>query len=97
MTVSAELWETYDVVMYSPTITAGISFDIPNVFQNVFGYFTSSTANAYTCSQMLFRVRHPIDANIYTHINQHMLSQQKPTWLWVASSSPENYRSLFQN
>lgn len=65
--MTSEEWSTYDVVMYSPTIAAGLSFDQPNVFDRVFAYFTNRSADAYICVQMLFRVRYPINTNIYVH------------------------------
>lgn len=56
-----ELWKNINCVIYSPTISAGISYEITNIngFDTLFGYLV----NSYNCpdvmsiTQMLFRVR----------------------------------------
>ncbi|MCP4392746.1 MAG: hypothetical protein GY804_00480 [Alphaproteobacteria bacterium] len=53
-------WGKYDVVAYTPTVTAGISYEEEGVFDTIFGYFNNKSASADIAAQMLFRVRHPI-------------------------------------
>ncbi len=62
-------WADYDVVAYTPTIVAGLSFEIPDVFDCRFAYFCNKSAGADICTQMLFRVRQTILNVIYTCIN----------------------------
>ena len=31
-------WCKYDIIIYSPTITTGISFDVENYFDNIYMY-----------------------------------------------------------
>lgn len=49
-------WDTADIVGYTPTITAGISYE--NIrFDTCFGYFVNSSSCAEMSVQQLFRVR----------------------------------------
>lgn len=51
-----ESWKNYDLVAYSPTISAGVSYEEQH-FDKVYGFFTSRSCCAEECEQMLFRVR----------------------------------------
>jgi hypothetical protein len=37
-------WENLDVLIYSPTITTGISYDIPDHFQHIYIYLCDNSA-----------------------------------------------------
>lgn len=52
----AEYWSQYDILIYTPTVTAGISYEKKH-FNTLFAYFTDRACNAETCQQMLGRVR----------------------------------------
>nr|BCY04536.1 Ribonucleoside-diphosphate reductase large subunit [Abalone asfa-like virus] len=45
-----------DVLIYTPTVSAGISFEAEH-FDIVYGYFTDKSCDVETCRQMLSRVR----------------------------------------
>ena len=49
-------WSQYDVVIYTPTVSAGVSFEVAH-FDRVYGYFTDTSCNDTTCIQMLGRIR----------------------------------------
>jgi len=49
-------WVNYDVVIYSPTIVAGNSFNEKH-FDELVGYYTSNSCNAEIFLQMLLRTR----------------------------------------
>jgi hypothetical protein len=49
-------WSQYDVILYTPTISAGVSFEEKH-FSKVFGYFVDKSCPVETCIQMLGRVR----------------------------------------
>ena len=49
-------WVNYDVVIYSPSIQSGVSFEKEH-FDEVYGIFTNNTNSYLDCSQMLHRVR----------------------------------------
>jgi hypothetical protein len=57
-------WKNYDVVIYTPTITAGVSFDLPH-FDKVCAYFVRKSTSCEQSSQMLFRARHINDNEIH--------------------------------
>ena len=49
-------WTKYDVVIYTPTCSAGVSFEM-KYFDAMFGYFCDASCDVETCRQMLGRVR----------------------------------------
>lgn len=49
-------WAECDVLIYTPTITAGVSFERKH-FARVFGYFTDKSCPVETCIQMIGRIR----------------------------------------
>ena len=65
-----EAWSELDLLIYSPTISAGVSFEKLH-FHALVACFESSMlfASANTCTQQLFRVRQLIDGDMYIYIN----------------------------
>jgi len=61
-------WLKYDIIIYTPSITAGISFEQKH-FDCVFGYFTNRSCDVYTLLQMLYRVRNLKEKKIYLYID----------------------------
>jgi len=57
-------WNNYDIVIYTPTITAGVSFDDKH-FDMVCAWFTRKSTSAEQSSQMLFRARHINDNEMH--------------------------------
>ena len=49
-------WKHIDVLLYSPTLTAGISFEKQR-FDKLFGYFVNISCDVEACRQMIQRVR----------------------------------------
>ena len=49
-------WAGLDVLVYTPTVSAGVSFELPH-FDALYGYFTDASCDVETCRQMLGRVR----------------------------------------
>lgn len=62
-------WSDYQFVAYTPTITAGVSFEKDH-FDYKFGYFSNMSACASICCQQLFRVRTTVDKNLHIYINK---------------------------
>jgi hypothetical protein len=58
-------WSNVDLLLYTPTISAGVSFEMSR-FHKVIAYFCSSMdhAGVNTCYQQLFRVRQLIDGDM---------------------------------
>ena len=76
-----ETWGEYDVVITSPSIQSGLSFDLTNVFDSVYGIFGNYTSASTDCIQMLARVRHPINPKIMVSVhmgnNNHKLCSRE--------------------
>lgn len=51
-----EFWGQLDVLIYTPTVSAGVSFELEH-FDVLFGYFSDMSCDVETCRQMLGRVR----------------------------------------
>jgi len=62
-------WNKYTILMYTPSICAGVSFD-ELYFHKRFAYFTNDSCGANMCSQMLLRVRHTIEPVIEICVDQ---------------------------
>jgi hypothetical protein len=59
-----EEWIKKDVVIYSPTITAGVSFDVEDHFYKIFGVISCGSCCQRDFLQMLARIRNPIENKI---------------------------------
>jgi len=60
-----ESWVKFDVVIYTATIEAGVSFDVKGHFDYICGNFKSKQSNNYLSQfQSLFRVRHPVEKTL---------------------------------
>ena len=66
----------YDVLMYTPTCSAGVSFEVEH-FDSLHGYFTDASCNVESCRQMMGRVRNIstnkhnilfVKSNIHGHV-----------------------------
>jgi|SaaInlStandDraft_6_1057023.scaffolds.fasta_scaffold04517_6 hypothetical protein len=59
-----EIWVNYDVVIYTPTVCMGVSFD-PEHFDTIFAYGCHNSLGAQEFCQMLHRVRKIKDNTIH--------------------------------
>lgn len=57
-------WSELDVLIYTPTCSAGVSFELEH-FDVLFGYFCNTSCNVETCRQMIHRVRNIKDKEYY--------------------------------
>lgn len=62
--INIDNWNKYDIVGYTPTIVAGVSYEKFH-FDKCFGYFVNSSAPAEMGLQQLFRVRNIEDKEIH--------------------------------
>lgn len=58
--ITLDMWSTYDLFIYSPTIVAGISYE-EHHFDICCAYFTNMSSDAEMCIQQLARVRNLTD------------------------------------
>ena len=61
------LWEDCDILMYTPTIEAGLSFDKENCFDRLYGYVCSNSTSQRAFYQMLSRVRKFKETEMYIY------------------------------
>ena len=61
-------WCNKDVVIYSPTLTAGVSFNIEKYFYKIFGIINTNACGQRDFLQMLARIRYP-EQNKITILN----------------------------
>jgi len=59
-----EKWSNYDVVIYTPSVCMGISFD-DEYFDNIFAYGCQNSLGSQEFCQMLHRIRKPKEKVIY--------------------------------
>ena len=65
-----EIWVNYDIVIYTPTVCMGVSFDEIH-FDNIFAYGCHNSLGSQEFCQMLHRVRNPKDKNIYVSFDHY--------------------------
>jgi hypothetical protein len=66
-----EEWIKYDVVIYTPSVCMGVSFDVPNYFDNIYGYGCTDSLGSQEFCQMLHRVRSPTNKKIYMSLDYY--------------------------
>lgn len=59
-----DTWINYDVVIYTPTVCMGVSFDVVH-FDYIFAYGCHQSLGAQEFCQMMHRVRNPKNNDIY--------------------------------
>ena len=64
-------WIQYDIIIYTPTVCMGISFDVENHFDYIFAYGCHYSLCSLEFLQMMHRVRHPINKQIYLSIDRY--------------------------
>ena len=57
-------WVDCDILIYTPTLTAGVSFEREH-FDSLFGYFTDRSCGAQSCIQMMGRIRNIKNHRMY--------------------------------
>ncbi len=72
-----EKWGRYNVLIYTPTISAGISFDESH-FHALCGFFVRNSTSAELSCQMLFRVRNLIDNEMHLYADKDCSEITKP-------------------
>lgn len=74
---NTELWKNYDIVMYSPAITTGISFNDRTYFYKHFHFCCPKTADATQNTQMINRVRCNLTNSIQISISHNTFGTLK--------------------
>lgn len=66
-------WVKYDIVIYTPTVCMGVSFDVPKYFDYIFAYGCHESLGSQEFSQMIHRVREPKNKEIYISIDNYKM------------------------
>lgn len=82
---NTELWKKYQVVIYTPTIQTGISFNDRSYFHRVYAYVCGGASDTTQTAQFLHRVRGTIynelnifnDPRLISTIGQYEIPQRK--------------------
>ena len=64
-------WIKYDVVIYTPTVCMGVSFDVKDYFDYIFAYGCHESLGSQEFSQMIHRTRQPKNKTIYLAIDKY--------------------------
>jgi Domain of unknown function (DUF3854) len=57
--------KNYQVVIHSPSLTSGVSIELPDYFYGVYGLFSGQSIAPWYCTQMLKRVRPNVPIAVY--------------------------------
>jgi len=66
-----EKWSKYDIVIYTPSVCMGISFD-EDYFDNIFAYGCENSLGSQEFCQMLHRIRKPKEQSIYLALDKYV-------------------------
>jgi len=58
-------WVNYDIVIYTPSVCMGVSFDVVNYFDNIYVYGCKDSLGSQELAQMVHRVRSPKSLDIF--------------------------------
>ena len=72
-----EEWIKYDIIIYTPSVCMGVSFDIVDHFDNIFAYGCHESLGAQEWCQMIHRVRSPKNKEIFVSIDNYKLFNQE--------------------
>jgi len=64
-------WIKYDVVIYTPSVCMGVSFDVVDYFDKIYAYGCHQSLGAQEFAQMLHRVRQPKQKEIILAIDKY--------------------------
>lgn len=66
-----EQWSRYDIVIYTPSVCMGISFDKTNHFDALYAYGCEGSLGSQEFCQMIHRVRHPKSKLLYLTFDKY--------------------------
>ena len=64
-----EKWSKYDIIIYTPSVCMGISFD-DEYFDHIFAYGCENSLGSQEFCQMLHRIRKPKETSIYLALDK---------------------------
>ena len=64
-------WDKLDILIYTPSVCMGVSFDVPGYFDGIYAYGCHMSLGAQEFCQMLHRIRAPKDKTIYVSMDYY--------------------------
>ena len=93
-----ELWENYQVFIYSPVFTTGISFNNPSYFYKHFHFISSRSCDAIQNAQMIYRVRaNETFTIVVSIINNKLGTLKNVVMIDTTADESANYSSFVKN
>lgn len=101
-------WTDINVLIYTPTCTAGINFELEH-FDTIFGFFCNTSCDVETCRQMLGRVRNVktkeyyiclqiIDSSLlpttYDEITEHLYNKRRSLYHQINDTNIQWYYTI---
>ena len=74
-------WKNYQVVMYSPTIEAGVDFNVKGHFSRMYCFLSDGSCCPRACIQMIGRIRDLFDNQIRCHCDNVMLFKGRNVYI----------------
>ncbi len=90
-----EEWSKYQIVIYTPCISAGNSFTTKH-FDKLYAYFTNTSANYLQCLQMMYRSRNINDNIMEIMIKENNYSHLPMTIDEINKQNERQYLELIQ-
>ena len=72
-----ESWKNVQVLMYTSTITVGVNYNIPDCFDAIYVYGSSSGCSARDIIQATMRVRHVKENKLHFYSNAFIAKDQE--------------------
>ena len=72
-----EKWIMYDIIIYTPSVCMGVSFDVVDYFDYIFAYGCENSLGSKEFCQMLHRIRNPKNKVIYLSLDKYKLYKEK--------------------
>ena len=70
-------WIMYDIIIYTPSVCMGVSFDVVDHFDYIFAYGCENSLGSKEFCQMLHRIRNPRNKVIYLSLDKYKLYNEK--------------------
>lgn len=93
---ASDVWPNHDLLIYTPTITAGVSFDEPH-FDVLYAYFKNAekkSCDVSSCYQMLFRSRQLKDKVMYIYCSQDKQKSPSVSYHKIKSSVQQKLNNI---
>lgn len=85
------VWSKNDVILYTPTIEAGVDFNVKNYFNRMYCFLNNKSCSPRAFMQMVGRIRDLGDNNIRCHYDKGMLFTDKDIYIPTIDEFEEHH------